>query len=60
MSVDPSERFNELERARTDKAFEVTEPAQNPRIGPRVIPIVIAVVIGIIVIVLLFMGQGGM
>jgi hypothetical protein len=58
MPADPEERLNELERARTNEAFEVAEPVQHPRIGPRAIPIIVTVAIGILLIGLIFVGPG--
>ena len=51
---DDEELLNRLERERTDEAFEVAEPIQDPRIGPRLIPVVVAVILVIVVIVLFF------
>lgn len=48
-----------VQQERTDAAFRVAEPAQNPRIAPRLIPIVLAVLVGIGVIVALFLNWGG-
>lgn len=58
MSVDREDLANRIERERTDRAFEIEKPVQNPRIGPRVIPVAVVVVIGIVLIVLLFRSWG--
>jgi hypothetical protein len=51
---DDEELLNRRKRERTDEAFEVAGPIQDPRIGPRLIPVVVAVILVIVVIVLLF------
>ncbi len=59
MSVDRQEAVNRVERARTDEAFEVAEPARDPRIGPRVIPVIVAVAIVVVLLVLFYVAPWG-
>jgi hypothetical protein len=41
-------------RHRTDEAFAVSAPAQNPRIAPRLIPVVVTILIGVVILALLY------
>ncbi len=59
MSVDRQDVVNLIERERTDEAFEVAEPARDPRIGPRVIPIIIVILIGVVLLVLFYVAPWG-
>jgi hypothetical protein len=59
MAGESQDLVNRVERERTDRAFAVAEPAQNPRIAPRLIPVVVAIIIGIVVIVLFFARPWG-
>jgi hypothetical protein len=44
----------EMQRARTEQAFQIKEPLQNPRIAPRVIPLIITLLIAVIIIAALY------
>ena len=55
MSVDPQQIDRAVRKERTNDAFSVAEPVQNPRIAPRVIPVIVAVLIGVAIIALLFL-----
>jgi hypothetical protein len=48
-----------IKQERTDEAFEVAAPAQNPRIGPRLIPVIVTVLIGIGLVLVLLLNWGG-
>jgi hypothetical protein len=54
MSVNPREPNQATRRERTDDAFEVKEPAQNPRIGPRLIPVVVTILVGVVILLILY------
>ena len=54
MTMNQQDAATEINRARTDAAFSVKEPLQNPRIAPRVIPIIITLLIAVVIIVVLF------
>jgi hypothetical protein len=54
MSADQQHIERAVRKERTNEAFAVAEPVQNPRIAPRVIPVIVAVLIGLAIIALLF------
>jgi hypothetical protein len=54
MSVEPQQMERAVRQERTNDAFSVAEPVQNPRIAPRVIPVIVAVLIGVAIIAILF------
>jgi len=54
MSVDPQQLQSAVQRERTNEAFAVKEPIENPRIAPRLIPVIVTILIGLAIIAALF------
>jgi hypothetical protein len=54
MSVGQQQLQSAVQRERTEEAFSVKEPIENPRIAPRLIPVIVTVLIGLAIIAVLF------
>jgi hypothetical protein len=54
MSADPQQLHSAGRRERTDEAFSVKKPIENPRIAPRLNPVIVTIRIGLAIIAALF------